>query len=102
MANRWTINLHESNTQAVGDVLHQSRFTVTRWRDEKQQSHQVGTFVFADDAHLFRKVRTHHWQVRVVDQLVTHERRQHARLEFVQSEFFASLINDFFFQVDIG
>ncbi len=91
MADRGTVDFHERNAQPIGNVLHQGRFSVSRRRNEQQQSHQVGAFVFSDDANLFRQVGSHHWQVRIVDQLVANKRRQHPRLEFFQTQFFSAL-----------
>ena len=98
VADRRAVDLHEGDAQPVGDVFHQRRLAVAGRRDQQQQTHQVGAFVFADHADLFGQVVADQRQVDFVDQLVADERRQHARLEFVQPQLLALSSTSSFFR----
>lgn len=94
MADRRAVDLHEDDAQPVGDVFYQRRVAVTGRRDQQQQSHAVGPFAFADHADLLGQVVADDRQVDLIDRLVPHERRQHARAELVEPHVVAGRIDD--------
>ncbi len=102
VSDRRPVDLHKRDPQSIGDILHQRRFSVSRRRDQQQQTHQVRPFVFADNADLLGQISADHRQVSVVDQLISHERCQYARLEFFQSQLNPPLIDHGFFQMHVA
>ena len=90
VADRGAVDFHEHQSESAGDVFHQRRFAVTGRRDQQQQSHSVGAFVFADRSHLFGEVVPDQRQVNFVEQSVADETAENARFEFIQTHRFAS------------
>ena len=86
VAERRTVHLHEDEPELARDVLHQRGLAVAGRRDEQQHAHEVGALLRADRADLLGEVRADERQVDLVDELVAHERREHARRELAHAQ----------------
>ena len=102
MANRRTIDFHEGNPEAVRDVFHQRRFTVTGWRDQKEQSHEVGPFIFTDNAHLLGEVISNQWQVHLINESIPDERGEDSWTELIETQIVLLFLKQNLFQFNIG
>ena len=88
MAERRTVDLHENQTHAVGQIFHEGGLAVTGRRDQQQQPHEICPLGIARRSDLLGKVVTHDRQVNSIHQLVANEGRQHTRFKLMQAQHF--------------
>jgi hypothetical protein len=72
-----------------GDVFHQRRLAVAGRRNEKKKAHEVGAFLLAGDADLFREVGSDEREINLRDELVADERGHDLRLQLAEAKAFA-------------
>ncbi len=91
VTDRRAVDFHEHDTQPVGNVFHQCCLAVTGRRNQQQQSHAIGSFIFPGCTHLLGQVVTDHRQVDFVQQSVANKAGQYTRLELLQPHLVAGL-----------